>query len=229
MEKNCHFRMQELQSSLTKVTQYLDPLLPLANAHTVDFIVEQLWTKKLPPDILQEAEGVGISEVIDQLWCLLANETESCSDSCKLFDFVREAGEYVIEELNGVYYVNDLMNILLDSSSANLKELVEVTEYMSIKKLHEVHIMSHVVACLAEACKSSVVVDIGSGKGYLSSMLALNHNLRILGIDNKPTNIDGAIRTTKMLEVSPSFLAKYHRIILPHSHLISVFFYSIDL
>lgn len=206
MEKNCLSRMQELRSSLIKITQYLDPLLPLANAHTVDFIVEHLWTTKIPSDIRQEAECFGITKVIDQLWYLLENETVSCSASGKLYDFVREASEYVVEKLNGVYFVNDLMNILLDSSSANLKELVEVTEYMSIKKLHEVHIMSHVVACLAEASKSSVVVDIGSGKGYLPSVLALNHNLRILGIDDKPTNIDGAIRTTKMLEVQPLFL-----------------------
>lgn len=193
--------MLELRGSLTNITQYLKPLLPLANAHTVDFIVEHLWTTKIPSEIRREAECIGIPEVIDQLWSLLENETVLCSASSKLFDFVKEANEFVIEKLNDVYSVNDLMNILLDSSSANLKELVEVTEYMSVKKLHEVHIMSHVVACLAEASKSSVVVDIGSGKGYLPSVLALNHNLRILGIDDKPINIDGAKRTTQMLEV----------------------------
>lgn len=198
MEKNSRFEMEKLRSSLTEITQFLNPFLPLANAHTVDFIIGNLWATKIPADIREEAERLGISCTIEQLWSLLDNETIS---TCKLFDFVRKAGEYVIEKLTGVYNVNDLMEILLDSSSSNLRDLVQVTEYMSTKKLHEVHIMSHVVACLAEASKSSVILDIGSGKGYLSSLLALNHDLRVLGIDDKATNIDGAIRTTKMLEV----------------------------
>jgi 2-polyprenyl-3-methyl-5-hydroxy-6-metoxy-1,4-benzoquinol methylase len=36
------------------------------------------------------------------------------------------------------------------------------------------------------------MVDIGSGKGYLSSHLSLRHGLQVLGIDASKTNTDGA-------------------------------------
>ena len=36
------------------------------------------------------------------------------------------------------------------------------------------------------------VLDIGSGKGYLSEHLALNYGLTVVGMDSQRTNTDGA-------------------------------------
>ena len=38
------------------------------------------------------------------------------------------------------------------------------------------------------------VVDLGSGKGYLSSTLALQHGLDVIGIDSQQGNTHGAIQ-----------------------------------
>lgn len=45
------------------------------------------------------------------------------------------------------------------------------------------------------------VVDAGDGKGYLSSRLALEHNLKVLGIDASATNTNGAQKRVSKLQV----------------------------
>ncbi|KAK3595236.1 hypothetical protein CHS0354_021553 [Potamilus streckersoni] len=65
--------------------------------------------------------------------------------------------------------------------------------FMNQKKSHEVEKMAELCAFLAENYSCKLVVDIGSGKGYLGSHLFLQHGLSILGIDAITTNTAGAI------------------------------------
>lgn len=45
------------------------------------------------------------------------------------------------------------------------------------------------------------VIDAGSGKGYLSTSLSLEHKIKVLGVDCNPTNINGALARSEILEV----------------------------
>lgn len=45
------------------------------------------------------------------------------------------------------------------------------------------------------------VADAGAGKGYLSTQLALKHNIKVLGIDYNPVNTLGALMRQEKLEV----------------------------
>ncbi|XP_072233734.1 probable methyltransferase-like protein 25 isoform X2 [Leuresthes tenuis] len=77
---------------------------------------------------------------------------------------------------------------------------LEPEEFMNSKKSHEVHSMSEVVACLAQHCGVSQVIDVGSGKGYLSSFLSLQYGLRVYGIDSSSTNTHGAQERNRKLK-----------------------------
>lgn len=71
---------------------------------------------------------------------------------------------------------------------------------MNSKKSHEVQSMSEVVAGLAQRCGVEQVVDVGSGKGYLSSFLSLQYGLRVYGIDSSTTNTHGAQERNRKLK-----------------------------
>ncbi|KAK7074237.1 Methyltransferase-like protein 25 [Halocaridina rubra] len=70
---------------------------------------------------------------------------------------------------------------------------------MSEKKSHEVEIFSRVISRLAKGCDVDWIIDLGSGKGYLSTSLALQHGLNVIGIDSCPTNTSSAsLRKSKL-------------------------------
>lgn len=50
--------------------------------------------------------------------------------------------------------------------------------------------------------KSLGVIDAGDGKGYLSTRLSLEHNIKVLGVDYNPINTIGAKLRSEKLEVS---------------------------
>ena len=54
---------------------------------------------------------------------------------------------------------------------------------MGPKKQHEVLRLAPVVAREAARCGASTVVDLGSGHGYLSHVLAFHHGLHVIGIE----------------------------------------------
>lgn len=71
---------------------------------------------------------------------------------------------------------------------------------MNSKKFHEVQSMSEVVSHLAQHCGVTQVIDVGSGKGYLSSSLSLRYGLQVYGIDSSSTNTHGAQERNRKLK-----------------------------
>ena len=81
--------------------------------------------------------------------------------------------------------------------------LAHFDSFMSEKKMHEVLKMSQ---CVAELCQRmgnvKCLVDVGSGKAYLSQVLAaLKPDLCLLAIDSQSGNLKGAQKRSKNLEV----------------------------
>lgn len=70
----------------------------------------------------------------------------------------------------------------------------------------KVEITADVIASMCEPNparnqKKLCVIDAGDGKGYLSTRLSLEHNLKVLGVDCNPVNTKGAIARSEKLEV----------------------------
>lgn len=51
------------------------------------------------------------------------------------------------------------------------------------------------------AADNMYVLDAGDGKGYVSSRLALQYNMKVLGIDASEVNTEGSQKRMKKLEV----------------------------
>ena len=62
--------------------------------------------------------------------------------------------------------------------------------------------MSELLSALCEHAKVTNLVDVGSGKAYLSQVLAaMRRNLQILAIDSQKGNLQGAQKRSANLEV----------------------------
>lgn len=71
---------------------------------------------------------------------------------------------------------------------------------MSPKKLHEVEILSGLIASYAKEHEIGSVIDLGAGQGYLSRVLAFQHQLCVLGVDSNTIQTCGAQTTQKRTE-----------------------------
>ncbi|XP_071832700.1 probable methyltransferase-like protein 25 isoform X2 [Apostichopus japonicus] len=87
--------------------------------------------------------------------------------------------------------------------------LVKPKEFMNLKKSHEVAEMSHLCSSLIRQQQIEKVIDIGSGKGYLSQYLTLQFGVRVIGIDSSDTNTHGAKeRGRKLLKHWKTFMRR---------------------
>uniref|UniRef100_A0A3Q4MDT2 Methyltransferase like 25 n=1 Tax=Neolamprologus brichardi TaxID=32507 RepID=A0A3Q4MDT2_NEOBR len=180
-----------------EVTRFLSITLNIANAHTVEFYTHDVWKRFVavsPEDVLlavaptkQESEGTTFG---------FCNDTKRLVDTQEL---VQAAEEHSLPGLGLCMSRENLLQDLRDMRSESVAAF-EPDEFMTSKKSHEVQSMSEVVACLAQHCGVNQVIDVGSGKGYLSSFLSLQYALRVYGIDSSSTNTHGAQERNRKLK-----------------------------
>ncbi|XP_015266938.1 PREDICTED: methyltransferase-like protein 25, partial [Gekko japonicus] len=77
---------------------------------------------------------------------------------------------------------------------------MKTDDFMNNKKSHEVQLMSALVDGIAKYNGLNQVIDLGSGKGYLSSFLSMQCNLKVYGIDSSNTNTHGANERNRKLK-----------------------------
>lgn len=199
----------EITARLDEMIKYLKPLLPLANCHLVNFITNGMWEVYVPDAIkkevasvkmeffnnvfLQHAKGISVAELKGELTQSIPN----------FVNFLDDARNMYLRGTSAQGIVTSLSDLQEKLSGWGYKyeENVHIEEFMTQKKIHEVEVMSQVVAALAYISQASHVVDVGGGKGYLSSILALHHRLRVLGVDSSQVNTHGAAKRSQKLEV----------------------------
>ena len=75
------------------------------------------------------------------------------------------------------------LDVSVERVSPMLLDGIPHVRNMGPKKQHEVLRLAPVVAREAARCGASTVVDLGSGHGYLSHVLAFHHGLHVIGIE----------------------------------------------
>ncbi|KAG0053715.1 Methyltransferase-like protein 25 [Gryganskiella cystojenkinii] len=94
------------------------------------------------------------------------------------------------------------INRTLDPDYSKFKDTLDIhlIPGMSPKKLHEVEILSGLMASYAKEHHIGSVIDLGAGQGYLSRVLAFQHQLCVLGVDSNTIQTCGAQTTQKRTE-----------------------------
>ncbi|XP_050715455.1 methyltransferase-like protein 25B [Eriocheir sinensis] len=72
--------------------------------------------------------------------------------------------------------------------------------HLKPKKQHEVARLAIVAGQVARAACSGVMVDVGSGQGHLSRLLAYGHNVRVVSLEAEDKFIEGARKFDDQLE-----------------------------
>lgn len=191
MESESRGQLCGVVSCLMKVASFCSYYSQLCNVHTVDFIVGKKW-EQLSSHLrseLRKLDSKQLQSLIDtSASCFLSER-----DSPYLLHFITEAKSHTLEALK---ICSSLTTV---SPSFPKRNVSRKSPYwcMSPKKSHEVQVLASVISSLAENKGVKVVVDVGSGKGYLSSYLALEHKLNVLAIDSSSSNTSGAIERNK--------------------------------
>lgn len=188
--------MEQLRSRLEEVIIYLKPYIPIANSHVVNFISNNFWESIIPSDIRKEFDLKGAEFLFSNFW-----SDDPIPDS--LTDFVTLSKHHHINSYPSNYYMklDDVNNVLQSWGYKPTNKSFNLKEFMCAKKMHEVDVMAKLVADFSKYAGIDIIVDIGGGKGYLSSLLALAYNFNVLGIDSQSINSEGARNRTIKFEV----------------------------
>ncbi|XP_053440833.1 probable methyltransferase-like protein 25 isoform X4 [Nycticebus coucang] len=126
-----------------------------------------------------------------------------CETSQKLVNveaFAQAAKYYSVQNMGICTPFEQLLVALQGNEKQRSGETVKPVEFMNMKKSHEVQAMSELISSIATYYGVKQVIDLGSGKGYLSSFLSLKYGLKVYGIDSSNTNTHGAEKRNRKLK-----------------------------
>ncbi|CAL4059824.1 unnamed protein product [Meganyctiphanes norvegica] len=183
----------QIQKVLKQLTNFLEPLLSFANCHMVNFITHDHWNTFLNDQIKKDLEKVPIEQLSQIPTATLGLENEELDEWCLQGNLISFMAAVRKHHLTAINILTPLEEVLEDHGAQDIST-IKMKGIMSEKKMHEVDIMSNIVARIAKGKNSTYIVDAGSGKGYLSSSLALQYNLNVLAIDSSCSNTSSAIQ-----------------------------------
>ncbi|XP_020948462.1 methyltransferase-like protein 25 isoform X3 [Sus scrofa] len=206
-----------LRAKLHGLLRFLREALPISNAHTVDFYTESVWEQlvDLPPETvlavlrrsaaeaeaqpsaarpLAEAQGGSDSTDFPKVFC----ETSQKLVSVEAFALAAKC--YSVQNLGICTPLEQLLVALRGNQKQRTDKNVKPDEFMNLKKSHEVQAMSELISSVADYYGVKQIIDLGSGKGYLSSFLSLKYGLKVYGIDSSNTNTHGAEERNRKLK-----------------------------
>lgn len=204
-----------IREHLDAVLRYLKPYMRFVNCHMVEYLNHELWNEHIPVGIRNEIQTVAdADEAIAHFWAFF-NAPQSCENHNRftsMTEFLRAGQLHRLADLPAdiLWEPHLLRNELIDRGILGRFPEGEVgglkiKEFMNEKKTHEVEIAANMVAALCSTTGTAqpkhCVIDAGDGKGYLSSRLALEYELNVLGIDANEGNTQGAFKRSAKLEV----------------------------
>lgn len=215
-----------VQNSLENLIKYLKPYLPLVNSHMVSYLTDDHWKSYIPESIQEEIKSQSdINQSIEEFWEFKVKSEKLTN----LGKFVENSENLLIENLKNISINVEELKIKLKSLNCSLPSglSLEISEFMSSKKNHEVIETASIVSSLSTYKSKHLndrmfIIDAGDGKGYLSSRLALEHGLKVLGVDSSSINTVGAEKRNSKLEKKWNGLTRRAEIIksgqVPEKH-----------
>ncbi|XP_033739673.1 methyltransferase-like protein 25 [Pecten maximus] len=199
--------LKKVQLCLDDVLHMLQSYLPFCNAHSNDFIIHNHWENHIPAEIREELLAMSDQQLCDFPAKYIDMVEKNVSCDSKIAEPI--ADEWIHQDLKSYLQAAcdtnlQSLGVLVDieylfSKSGLVKDVLQIKNFMTDKKSHEVDIMTCVCSRLASTMGSDVIVDMGSGKGYLSTQLALKCHKTVVGIDAQMINTKGAIKRAKIL------------------------------
>ena len=195
--------MDHLKQSLDMMTQLLGSNMDLVNTCMVEFIVKDMFNL-LPLPLRCELLSLS-DDLLTSLPSLLYEESPGSEKRMMLCPELMS----VVSSLRGcrMESLGIVSDEETDISHEDVSGLQHWDKIMAEKKTHEVERMSRFVKSLVNKHNISCLVDLGSGKAYLSQVISSLYNIPVLAIDGKETNTQGAQRRERKLQTKWDGLA----------------------
>ncbi|XP_053683438.1 probable methyltransferase-like protein 25 [Sabethes cyaneus] len=183
--------MDSVKQHLERLVDFLKPQMSFLNCHMVDYLAHNHWNTYVPSEIRHELKTrEDFANAKELFWNQFKDDSQTVQRFPSLAKHIELSKSYRLDAFNDVLMNIDQLKVAFDSCLKHTR--LKMPELMSPKKCHEVEIASAAVAslCMVIASKTSLpnmdqiaVIDAGDGKGYLSSRVALEHGIKVLGID----------------------------------------------
>jgi len=201
------------ETALATLAEFLRKHHLIFDVCMVDFITKDIFNNVLETNLQNEMLQLNHQEIIEFPGRMMQNDLKG---DTPLDNLIKEMSALTLENLKVTTSKEQLFvqkttiqdeegNDIKNSSNHNKKNqgniLCHFDHFMSQKKMHEVLMLSETVSeiCHTENVKS--LVDVGSGKAYLSQVLAaMQKHLAILAIDSQSGNLKGAQKRSANLE-----------------------------
>jgi hypothetical protein len=144
------------------------------------FFVTDQWNKKVPNEWHEFLKSLSIENYLE----MVKGKYEFKNIPNSLETFIKNSQHYQ-----------------LDKSCIKV-EKIDIGKERKIKpkKKHEVERMTKFISDLAKENKCTTIVDIGSGRGYISNLLSSKYSLNVIGIDDKENITESSIKRNKIDE-----------------------------
>lgn len=185
---------KNVQEYMEDVIRILKQYSPIVNTHMVDYFTKNSYEDFVPPEIKGEIDKLGYDKAVDYIL-----NKEYSENVPNLNNFIETVLKFTLRNrIDICLNVDQLKQNFADLGCKNVSGL-HLNVFMKPKKSHEVEILSEIAASLKTYGNISHLVDIGDGKGYLSSLLSLHYKIPVLGIDAAEINTVGAIKRVEKL------------------------------
>ncbi|XP_012283217.1 methyltransferase-like protein 25 isoform X2 [Orussus abietinus] len=188
--------MNEYVDHFQKVLSFLREHQNLVDCHLVDFITDNLWEKCLPEKLRLQLQETKLTNY-------LKNKRMQDDIGTELHNFLKcakslamDACPFLLELKDIPAFLSDHCNIKLHPNEGNNNK--GKFEFMKNKKRHEVEILAGIISKLSQL-NSSIVIDIGAGKGYLSTYISENYGIPVLAIDSSKTCHNGSLKRQQLM------------------------------
>ncbi|KAF8931063.1 Methyltransferase-like protein 25 [Haplosporangium bisporale] len=197
-----------MEQYLSKLQEFLHQCEPITNLMIVDYFTTDSWETRMPQDWREAFESPqGKLSSLDLMELVsLGKLRDYKSSSAATHGGEQDASgpQDWPESLKAfVRMIKTLsINRTLDPDYSKFKDTLDIhlIPGMSPKKLHEVEILSGLMASYSKEHGIGSVIDLGAGQGYLSRVLAFQHQLCVLGVDSNTIQTCGAQTTQKRTE-----------------------------
>ncbi|XP_021718819.1 methyltransferase-like protein 25 isoform X2 [Chenopodium quinoa] len=180
---------------INAIVKFLKPYKFFFQANVVNFLKDRLW-EAVDEDWIDCLKHEHVehllqipSGIVQDHWPASLKEYVL---TAKLLAFPRERAK-LEKELPGISMTS--LNCVLSQG-------------MNPKKKHEVEVLSSLVSCITRNMGAHTVIDVGAGQGYLSLVLAFQHQLPVVAID--ASSHHGAITNIRAERIKKHYAAKLH-------------------
>ena len=197
-------------SALTKLATLITKYHDLLNVCMVDFVTKKVFDNVLNNDLKENLNQLTESEICSLPEKIFGSVNVSISNKKSLGHLMNELRQHTLESLGVVQCKEELLSQLQSyKSPESVTSLKHFDRFMSEKKMHEVVVMNEVISYLCTDKSVETLIDLGSGKAYLSQVLSATcENLRILAIDSSKVNSEGAKKRSDRLDTKWGSLKK---------------------